>query len=555
MLYSLSIKNFAIVESLELELEEGLTILTGETGAGKSILVDALGLALGDRADSMAVRQGCEQAEITAAFDLTPATQAWLREQSFDSDSDCLIRRIVTRNGRSRNYVNGHSATLQALRELSDTLVDIHSQHAHQSLLKPEIQRRLLDETSGDALTRVNDVYQTWKALRTKLKSMGGNAADRTAQINLLHYQAEELETLELDAGSLANLDEEHRRLAHASLLLEGGQRALDLLNIDEGVSALSCLGFASRELEAAEIHDDRIRPILDLLDNAVIHAQEATNELRHYLANLEVDPARLRWAEQRITTLQDIARKHQIRIEELPARLSSLQQQLHDLETFEERAAELEAELAGALRDYRKAARVLSGERGKTATELEKRITANMQKLGMPKGRLLIEVTPCEDAPPGPDGTDAIEFLVSTNPGQEPRPLGKVASGGELSRISLAIQVITAQSSGVETLVFDEVDVGVGGGVAEIVGQQLAALGGQRQVLCITHLPQVAAYGRHHLQVHKSSRANTTQTEIKLLDEEKRVLEIARMLGGIEITKQTLAHAREMLTWKNASQ
>jgi DNA repair protein RecN (Recombination protein N) len=551
MLYALSIKNFAIVERLELTFAEGLTIITGETGAGKSILVDALGLALGDRADSGVVRQGCEETEISAAFDAPDAALAWLREQGFDSEGECLARRVVAANGRSRAYINGHLATVQALRDLSEYLLDIHGQHAHQSLLKPDAQRQTLDsllDDQGQALNAVLDAYRQWKALRQALSALGGSAADREAQLALLRYQVEELAALELSVEGLAELEEEHRRLAHASQLLEGAQKAGELLDNDGGPSVLGGLSLARRELEAVLNHDSRLGPIAELLDNAIIQAEEAGNELRHYLDHLEVDPARLQWVENRLAALQNAARKHRVTVKELPGHFERLREQLDALENYEERARQLESQLAATLKIYRQAAHALSLSRSEAAKRLAAQVTTNMQQLGMPKGRFVIRVEAEPDADPGPHGLDRVEFLVSANPGQDPRPLGKVASGGELSRISLALQVITAQHSGVPTLIFDEVDVGIGGGVAEIVGRQLAALGRQRQVLCITHLPQVAAYGQQHLQVRKTAQADSTQTGIHALDHAERVEEIARMLGGLEMTAQTLAHAREML-------
>jgi DNA repair protein RecN (Recombination protein N) len=551
MLYALHIKNFAIVEQLELEFQDGLTIISGETGAGKSILVDALGLVLGGRADTDMVRQGCEEAEISAAFDASETAQAWLRQMDFASNGDCLLRRIVSANGRTRGYINGHLATMQALRELGELLVEIHSQHAHQTLLKLDTQRETLDLAGdcGAALEKTLAAWRQWKELRDALHNLGGNAADREARIALLRYQVQEFEALELDG--LADLDAEHRRLAHASQLLEAGERGLQLLDGDR--AALVALHHAAREISAAQAHDARLAPIAELLDSAIIQAEEAVGELRHYVDRLEVDPARLQQVEQRIAALQTMARKHRVAVEELAGHSAELSQQLQDLEHYEERAAQLEKNLAAGLRDYRKAAGELSEQRRKAAETLAQSITATIRQLGMPRGQLVIQVSPRPDADPAAHGLDMVEFLVSANPGQDPRPLAKVASGGELSRISLAIQVITAQSAGV--LVFDEVDVGIGGGVAEIVGQQLADLSRGRQVLCITHQPQVAAYGKQHWQVSKAVRDDQTFTAVQALKGKKRVQEVARMLGGLEITEQTIAHAGEMLergvAWK----
>ena len=551
MLYALDIRNFVLVENLELQLGDGLTVITGETGAGKSILIDALGLLLGERADSGVVRTDCEESEISGAFDLTPELRAWLESNDLTSGEDCIVRRVISRGGRSRAYLNDHPVTVQSLREAAEFLVDVHSQHAHQSLLKAETQRALLDSMAGHAELqgKVRERYQAWRDLRNSLKELGGNAADRTAQIHLLRYQVEELENLEVgNAQSLQDLQEEHRRLAHAGQLLENAQQALESLDGDNGGAALAGLYHAQRALQNVLAHDSQLQPLLDMLDGAAIQAQEAGDELRHYLNRLESDPQRLSWLDQRIGDLQDLARKHQIAVAELPAKLDDLKTKLDGLEHYEERAAQLEAELAKALEQYRAAALELSQQRAATALVLGKRITANIHQLGMGKGRFEIRVEHQADAKPAALGTDQVEFLVSANPGQPLKPLHKAASGGELSRISLAVQVITAEGSGVPTLVFDEVDVGVGGGVAEIIGKQLQALGGKCQVLCITHLPQVAAYGKRHLQVRKTSRKNSTQTHLTPLEAEQRVEELARMLGGLEITAQTLAHAREML-------
>jgi len=556
VLHQLSIKDFVIVSQLELDLGTGLTIVTGETGAGKSILIEALALLLGARADSGVIRQGCAQAELLGRFELTALARAWLDEQGLDSSGDCLLRRVIARNGRSRASINGTQVTVQALAALGERLVDIHSQHAHQSLLSADTQRQLLDgmQQPNSQLQTVTQAWADWKALREALLALGGNQQDRDAQLALLRYQVAEFDKLGVTQADLADLEQEHRRLAHAGQLLESAQTALDLLDDEQGGAALNKLYRASRSLDHAQSHDPRLSPILELLDSALIQAREASEELSHYLAALDVDPQRLEQVEQRIAQLQDLARKHQIRVEQLPAHDAALRAKLDALEHHEQRAAKLEQALRTSLRAYHRAAAQLSSQRQHTADALGLAITAHLQRLGMPHGRLVIAVTPQPEAPPSAQGTDLIQFLVSANPGQPPKPLAKVASGGELSRISLAIQVITAQAGGVGTLVFDEVDVGIGGGVAEIVGRQLAELSRQRQVLCITHLPQVAACGDQQLQVSKTSHDNQTEAHIQRLDPAQRVQEIARMLGGLEITAPTLAHAKEMLAWRTAS-
>lgn len=549
MLSSLYIENFAIVDELALSLNTGLTIISGETGAGKSILIDALGLVLGERADTTAVRQDCESARVDATFLLPLSAQVWLAQQGISTQQTCQIQRIITQNGRSRATINEQPVSLQTLRKLGDHLVDIHGQHAHQSLLKHEVQRQLLDETlESDLLTQVQQAYQRWKILQIELNRLGGNTQDREARTALLCYQVQELEALELTPDSLQQLEEEHRRLANVTQLLESSQQALTLLDAEEANSTLSYLVQASHALQEVQQHDERLGNITALLDNAMVQTQEAVNELRHYLRRLEIDPARLQWVEQRMTTLYDMARKHKVRFTDLPAYFERLSAQLAELQNYEQRAAQLSVEIAQALEDYQQIAEQLHDQRIVAAQRLAKQISENMRHLGMPAGQLVITVTADENASPTVNGMDVVEFLVSTNPGHAPKPLSKVASGGELSRISLAIQVITAQSSGTPTLVFDEVDVGIGGGVAETVGQLLNQLGQQRQVLCITHLPQVACQGDHHLQVNKTIQQQVTHTSIRPLDEQQRVEEIARMLGGLEITPQTLVFAQEML-------
>jgi len=549
VLHYLQIENFAIVKQLKLHLDSGLTIISGETGAGKSILIDALSLVLGDRADSTVVRtNGGETARVSAVFTLPPAAQAWLQQQQLNNGHECAVRRVINHNGRSRGYINEQPVSVQTLRQLGEYLIDIHGQHAHQSLLKSEAQRQIVDDTVTDkrVLEQVTQAYQHWKSLKTALDNLGGQ--DREAKIAFLRYQVQELEAFELTTEALTTLENEHRRLANAHKLVENCQLALTLLDNEETGAILSCLNQANQILENVQKHDEQLNNITALLAGAVIQTQEAAGELRHYLHHLDIDTTRLQAVQQEIVTLQDLARKHRVRFAELPAHFEKLTNQLNELENYEENASHLEAELVQALQAYRVGAEVLHQQRVKTAQPLGEQISAEMHKLGMPGGQLVIAVSADEDAPPASTGTDIIEFLVTTNLGHAPKPLHKVASGGELSRISLAIQVISAQSSGVPILVFDEVDVGIGGGVAEIVGQSLNQLSQQRQVLCITHLPQVACQGHHHLQVSKIFKQENTHAHIKVLDTEQRVEEIARMLGGVEITSQSLAHAQEML-------
>ncbi|MEK7991969.1 MAG: DNA repair protein RecN [Thiotrichaceae bacterium] len=551
MLHSIRIQNFAIVETSQLQLDKGLTIITGETGAGKSILIDALGLVLGGRADSGSVRQDCHNAQIEATFYNTDITRAWLQNQNLDSASETVtISRVISKNGRSKALINKTSISVQALKNFGDLLVDIHGQHAHQSLLKSEIQRRTLDDLATDltVLQAVQQAYFNWKQCQTELSKLGGNSQDREARLELLRYQVQELETLELTSNSIQKIEEEHQRLAHAQKLLENSQIVLNLLDGETDSTILSGFNQAVNLLVEAQQYDNRLDNVNNLLNEALIQAQEAGSELRHYIDHLELDPERLQLVEQFLIKLQDMARKHKVHYQDLSKHFDKLNAQLHELENYEQRAAELELEVQQAFVLYQQAAQILHQQREQTAQDLAAKITENMQQLGMSGGQLVISVNANLQATPSLYGMDNIEFLVSTNPGHAPKPLHKVVSGGELSRISLAIQMITAQHSGVPTLIFDEVDVGISGGVAEIVGNTLRDLGQQRQILCITHLPQVASQGHQHLQVKKTINSHSTHTQLHWLNRQQRIEELARMLGGIEITQQTLAHAEEML-------
>jgi DNA repair protein RecN (Recombination protein N) len=550
VLHYLQIENFVIVEQLKLQFNSGLTIISGETGAGKSIVIDALSLVLGERADSNLVRQGCETAQVSAVFSLPLAAQQWLEQQHLSQGyaEECFVRRVVNHNGRSRAYINDKPVSMQTVRQLGEYLVDIHGQHAHQSLLKPEIQRQLIDSIidNQNVLQQVQNIYQQWNKLKTELESLGGE--DHEAKITLLRYQVQEFENFEVTTEALENLEIEYRRLINAQKLLDTSQYALTLLDNDEAGATLSGLNQASNLLEEMQENDSQLTNIYGLLENAIIQTQEAVGELRSYIHNLDLDAERLQDVQQQINQLQDLARKHRIRYADLPIYVEQLNKELTELENYEERIANLEIKIAENLENYKQISQILHQQRAKTAEILSEQITKEIQNLGMPGGKLVINVNIDEQAPPSSTGSDKIAFLVSTNPGNSPKPLQQVASGGELSRISLAIQVITTESSGVPILVFDEVDVGIGGGVAEIVGQLLNKLGQQRQVLCITHLAQVASQGHHHLQVSKNVLQERTYANIKQLDYQQRIEEIARMLGGIEITSQTLAHAQEML-------
>ncbi len=552
MLTHLHIRDFAIIDELELDLAAGMTALTGETGAGKSILVGALGLALGDRADSGVVRHGRERAEISASFDIAALAplQTWLAEQGLDADGDCVVRRLITAEGRSRGFINGQAVPMLTLQQLGEWLVDIHGQHEHQSLLRREVQRDLLDGYAehGPLLNELAICFQRWKSLSEQLTQSRAAADSRDARLDLLRYQVGELDALAPSDGEVAQLEEEYRRLHHAQRLLETSQQVLAQLYENDG-ALVSGLNQQTHELEQLLRYDQRLAPPLQLMRDAAIQLSEAAGELRDYLAGLDLDPHRLTTVEERLNSLHDFARKHRIQPEELPALHTRLAAELAAQQNSDAQLENLAAEARQQQDHYRRLAQDLSAGRAQAAESLSAAVTARLPELGMPGGRFSIVLNARAAADFAASGMEQVEFQVSANPGQPPRPLAKVASGGELSRISLAIQVVTSRCLRVPTLVFDEVDVGIGGGVAEIVGKQLRTLGGSHQVLCITHLPQVAALAHQHLQVRKRSTGDTTVTTIAPLSDAERYEEIARMLGGVEITKQTRAHAREMVT------
>lgn len=555
MLSQLTVRDFAIVDQLDLNLDAGLTVLTGETGAGKSILVDALALAVGDRATPSVVRPGCTRAEIAAVFDISaiPAVSQWLQHQHLDTEeNECVLRRIVARDGRSRAFINGRPVPLQNLRELGNHLVDIHGQHAHQSLVKPKLQRQILDAFAGNAglVQNVSTLYQRMVDIERAMERLSGSVKDRDSHLALLQFHANELLDLDLKPGEVDTLDEEQRRLSHGAELIGVCQEALaDASSDGTEFSALEKLQTIVRRIEGIRAYDTRLDSIFDLLNSAVIYLQEGTSALRHYLQSLDTDPERLQAIEERLSKIHELARKHRTPPEDLPGVLANLQNEIESIEGGETQLKALAEEHSKLLSAYHRGAAVLRTERQRTAAELAREITNNMQQLGMRGGQFAIVVEPLAKQRPSPFGLDQVDFTVSANPGQPLQPVGRIASGGELSRIALAIQTITAESSAVPTLVFDEVDVGIGGRTAEIVGKALRELGKSRQVLCLTHLHQVASQAHHHFQVNKSTEAQTTRTNLETLTGEARVREIARMMGGLRITESALAHARELLS------
>lgn len=552
MLTHLDIRDLAVVESLGLAFAPGLTVLTGETGAGKSILLTALGLALGDRADSAFVRPGAARAEINLGFDLadSPGSLRWLEDQELAAGTECLVRRTIAADGRSRAFINGSPVNLQTLQSFGQNLIEIHGQHAHVQLAKPQEQRRLLDAFSGTGqlAADVENLYRRWRQLRDELRRLTSDAAERQARLELLQFQVDELEQLDIAALRYAELVEEQTRQAGVERILDVGQAELEALYEDETLSVYARLAHALHSLADLARLAPELSEIRGLLQEAQLSVKEASLQLRRNLDRLDADPARLATLEQRLADVHRLARKHHLRPDELPAHLLQLRAELDRLTGGSAGTERLAEELAGIERAYRDASCALSRQRTAGAERLQGRISAIIRELGMPQGEFRVQLRSDDRAEPSAGGADSVEFLVSANPGMPLRPLARVASGGELSRIGLAIQVAATDGKRVPTLVFDEVDSGIGGGVAEVVGQKLRLLGLDRQVFCVTHLAQVASQGHRHLLVEKHSDAGGTHSSVRLIEGEARRDEIARMLGGVRITPQTLAHAREML-------
>jgi DNA repair protein RecN (Recombination protein N) len=552
MLTHLHIRNFAIIDEVELELDQGLSVLTGETGAGKSILLDALGLLLGDRADASFVRHGAQRAELSATFELDqlPDVQAWLESQDLAADQQAQVRRSLGSDGRSRAYINGQSVPVQTVRSLGEQLVDIHGQHEHQSLSKRAVQLDLLD-FHGKLMEQragVAAAHRQWQLLQDRLQALQGSESERSARLDLLRYQCQELSQLNLTLEELQDLEDEHRKLANSGRLAEQSRACLDALYEADEVNAYHTLTAAVHLLEPLTKLDPGLSETLGMLNEASIQVQEAADQLGRYLSDLDMDPARLEWVEERLAAIHAQARKHRCTPEELPALAVQLVAELDELEHADQNLEKLSADAQKAQASYLKLARALSAQRALAAKDLGQQVSSIMQQLGMQGGKMVVALEQLGEAKSRQDGLDRVEFLVSANPGQPPAALSKVASGGELSRISLAIQVVAAAASRIPTMIFDEVDAGVGGGIAEIVGKRMRELGSQRQVLCVTHLPQVASQAHRHLKVTKLTDGEHTRTRIHALNMDETVEELARMLGGVKITERTREHAREML-------
>ncbi|KGC03798.1 MULTISPECIES: DNA repair protein RecN [Burkholderia] len=547
MLRHLSIRDFVIVAALDLEFDSGFSVFSGETGAGKSILIDALALALGERADASVVRTGCGRADITAEFTPHDRVARWLDEHAFDAEDTVMLRRVIDANGRSRAFINGTSATLAQLRELGEMLVDIHGQHAHQLLMRPDAQRELFDTHAGLVAEAAN-VARAWRVWRDATQAIdAAKAHERELQLERekLAWQLAELDKLAPQAGEWDEVSNEHKRLSHSANLIEGVRGALNALSESDD-AMLAQLGAIVSKLRGLADYDTALGDALASLEPAEIQLQEAVYSLSHYAQRVDLDPERLAQVETRLDALHSTARKFRLPPDTLHEEHAARRAQLAALDAAADLGA-LEAAQAKAREAYLADAKRLSKARAQAAKALGAAVTAGMQELSMAGGSFEVALVPLADG--GPHGLEQVEFRVAGHPGVPLRPLAKVASGGELARISLALAVIASAASPTPTLIFDEVDTGIGGGVAEVVGRLLHQLGRDRQVLCVTHLPQVAARGDHHFQVAKGAdeRGGTVSTVVAL-DRASRIEEVARMLGGLEITATTRKHAKEML-------
>ncbi|MCC2638342.1 MAG: recN [Moraxellaceae bacterium] len=550
MLSHLKIRDFAIVASLELDFRPGFSVITGETGAGKSILMDALGLCLGDRAESGVVRAGAERAEVSAGFDISrhETAQDWLRERELEADGECWLRRTVSRDGRSRAYINGSPATLTDVKLLGEMLIDIHSQHEHQSLLRRENHRLLLDAAAGltGEARELAGQFQQWQKSAKELATLARAGDAQRDRLDLVSHQLDELEKLGLKPGDYEKLEQEHDALANLGSLLQNGDLALDRLSENDSDNAARCIQQALKALEGERARHPRLEEVAELLDGALIQIQEGASSLRHYLDSLDADPARLSELEERLGAVLGLARKHRVAAQDLPAVETALAEEKARLQRSQDLDA-LSREVVALEAKFRAAAGKLRAARGSAAMRFGSEVLARLQLLGMANSRFEVALTPLDK--PAAHGLDDIEFLISANPGQPLKGLAKVASGGELSRVSLAIQVVNAKHSPVPVMVFDEVDVGIGGGIAEVVGRLLRELGEYSQVFSITHQPQVAALGHQHLRVEKQVQDGNTTSAVRELSREERIEEIARMSGGLTITAETRKHAEAMLS------
>ncbi|MEO0442532.1 MAG: DNA repair protein RecN [Pseudomonadota bacterium] len=551
MLTHLTINNFMLIDHLDLQLKQGMTAITGETGTGKSVLLGALGMALGERADGDRVRQGCDKADITATFllDDLPAARKWLIDHELCHADECLLRRVVTKEGRSRAFINSQPVPLQQLKALGEKLIDIHSQHAHQSLLSKHHHQRLLDEYAKHQtlVAEIKQDYQQWQALKEQYVLLRDNASEMNARYQLLRYQVDELDQLALEnPEEIHQLEEQQQTLANAEQIVLNSQQLINICN-DEDQGIRPVLHQAINLLQSIRPQTDELGTIFELFNQALINVDEAQQVLQAKTRDIDIDPERLQAVEQRLSAIYTIARKHHVNPEDVPSLHQQLNEELQQLSGGDEALIVLGQQTQAAEAHFRQKAERLSQQRHIAAEQLTKAINGQLQELSMSSANFIVSVATSNDKVSSA-GIDDIEFLISTNPGQSHKALAKVVSGGELSRVSLAIQVVTAQTSQVATLVFDEVDVGIGGGTADTVGQLLSHLAENSQVFCVTHLAQVASKAEHHWQVSKTLQEQGMETNISELDESHKIAEIARMISGNGLSDESLAHAKLML-------
>jgi DNA repair protein RecN (Recombination protein N) len=550
LLRQLVINDLAVIDSLNLDFKSGMTVLTGETGAGKSILLDALGLILGNRADTNIIRGGTDKTDITAIFSINNNSNVneRLNEMEIESDDELFIRRTISKDGRSRAYLNNTPVPVQTLREIGEQLIDIHGQHAHQSLARPKMQRELLDQFGQyDALLNdVTNTYQKYKQVNEQLQNFKTDGEDFEARLTLLKYQIEELDQLAIGDSEYTELSEELKRQSHSQRLLDSCNKILSDLSESEAAINDRLSHYQKEMIELSAI-DNSLENISNLLDSATIQIEEASHELKSYVDRFDIDAEKMTNIESRLDKLHDLARKHKVKPEELPEHLNLLITQLNQLEGGQEQHELLQQKKVDLTEQYFKLAKQLSKKRNCAASKISKAVTEKMHELGI-GGKFNIDIEKIEDESPHQFGMDKITFLVSTNPGQPLRPITKVASGGELSRLSLAIQIIGSKDNGVPTMIFDEVDAGISGGIAEIVGKLLHGLAEHRQIFCVTHLAQVASCGHHHCRVIKNTKAGETFTKVVHLEQQERIDEIARLLAGMEVTNESRANAAQML-------
>ncbi|RTR38345.1 DNA repair protein RecN [Shewanella canadensis] len=551
MLCQLSINNFAIVRFLELDFKPGMTSITGETGAGKSIAIDALGLCLGNRADANTLRPGATKAEFSARFSLgdVPLAKRWLEDNDLELGDECILRRTIGGDGRSRAYINGNPVPLAQIKNLGQLLIGIHGQHAHHAMLKSEHQLTLLDSYANHRLLleSVSSSFQRCKLIEKELKTLQQSQHERIARKQLLQYQVEELNEFALCDGEFVQIEAEHKRLANGTALIEACRNELFILQDNDQGSVESLINAGIGQAQELEGYDPQLNSVVNMLNEALIQVQESSSELERYLDGLELDPEHFSYLEQRLSKVMLLSRKHQVTPNELYAHHQTLVGELTSLDSDEEALTSLQEQVDASRANFIAHAKKLSLSRIRYAKELDKKVTQSIHELSMPKGKFCISVN-FNESHISPNGCDNIEFLVTTNPGQPLQPISKVASGGELSRIGLGIQVITAKKVSTPTLIFDEVDVGISGSTAAVVGKMLRSLGESTQVICVTHLPQVAGKGHQHMFVNKQTKAGKTETSMVPLDKTQRIEELARLLGGDVITNNTLANAKELL-------